>query len=170
MIFEFYSMIGAIALYCLSNWNEWNAKLIAVHYQPGMKSPLFCRVLLLLTALNTLLFCALQLTIFYLHVTHLQSNIYSLDAVLCLLFFNQFHYIFLIDLNFHHFSLIRFLVQPHFIMASTLEQKIGEVSLNGHSTSSKRVPFGKELLKHFSFGPNYKNLNNGTHSFPNHIG
>jgi hypothetical protein len=37
---------------------------------------------------------------------------------------------------------------------------MGEVSLDDVSTY-KRTPFGKEMLKHFLFDPDYKNLNHG---------
>jgi hypothetical protein len=41
-------------------------------------------------------------------------------------------------------------------MGDALAVKMGEVSLgNG------RTPFGKEMLKHFLFDPNFKNLNQG---------
>ena len=32
-----------------------------------------------------------------------------------------------------------------------------------NSSAYKRTPFGKEMLKHFLFNPNFKNLNHGSH-------
>ncbi|KAL2070800.1 hypothetical protein VTL71DRAFT_13826 [Oculimacula yallundae] len=46
-------------------------------------------------------------------------------------------------------------------MASSLLKKMGEVSLEP-SPTYERTPFGKEMLKHFSFDPSYKNLNHGS--------
>jgi hercynylcysteine S-oxide lyase len=45
---------------------------------------------------------------------------------------------------------------------ASLDIKMGEVSLN-----DGRTPFGKEMLKHFLFDPNFKNLNQGI--FPSSI-
>lgn len=38
---------------------------------------------------------------------------------------------------------------------------MAEVSLNS-SPGYEPTPFGKEMLKHFMFAPDYKNLNHGT--------
>ncbi|KAG4428102.1 hypothetical protein IFR05_016414 [Cadophora sp. M221] len=46
-------------------------------------------------------------------------------------------------------------------MSSSIERKMGEVSLEP-SPTYERTPFGKEMLKHFSFDPSYKNLNHGS--------
>jgi hypothetical protein len=47
-------------------------------------------------------------------------------------------------------------------MGEVLNIKMEEVSLN-----NERTPFGKEMLKHFLFDPDYKNLNQGI--FPHSI-
>ena len=44
-------------------------------------------------------------------------------------------------------------------MGESLTTKMGEVSLD-----NGRTPFGKEMLKHFLFDPNFKNLNQGDFS------
>ncbi|TVY78146.1 Hercynylcysteine sulfoxide lyase [Lachnellula suecica] len=45
-------------------------------------------------------------------------------------------------------------------MTLTLDTKMGEAPLN--DTTYERTPFGKEMLKHFSFDPAFKNLNHGS--------
>jgi hypothetical protein len=42
-----------------------------------------------------------------------------------------------------------------------LHLKVGEGS--NRSTRYKRVPYGKEMLKQFSFDPEYRNVNHGTY-------
>lgn len=38
---------------------------------------------------------------------------------------------------------------------------ISGLSLN-ENTTYQRMPFGKEMLRQFPFGPNFKNMNHGT--------
>jgi len=55
-------------------------------------------------------------------------------------------------------------------MAQEITRKAQELSLdNNVKTQLKRVPFGKEMLKEFSFSPQWRNLNNGTISTPSKI-
>jgi len=47
-------------------------------------------------------------------------------------------------------------------MTEQIAQQAQEISLNGDSKPSlKRRPFGKEMLKEFTFDPEWRNLNNG---------
>jgi hypothetical protein len=51
-------------------------------------------------------------------------------------------------------------------MNNSLDSKMSEVSIQDASTTYERIPFGKEMLKHFLFDPKYKNLNHGTYYAP----
>jgi hypothetical protein len=46
-------------------------------------------------------------------------------------------------------------------MTASLESKMGATSLND-GAKYERTPFGKEMRKHFSFDPTFRNLNHGT--------
>jgi hypothetical protein len=47
---------------------------------------------------------------------------------------------------------------------------ISGLSLNEKTkTTYERIPFGKEMLKQFPFGPNFKNLNHGMKDIPHNF-
>ena len=48
-------------------------------------------------------------------------------------------------------------------MSSTLNLKMGDVSIEDVSIY-ERIPFGKEMLKHFLFDPAFRNLNHGLYN------
>jgi len=46
------------------------------------------------------------------------------------------------------------------LISNSLEGKMGDITIED-VPKYERTPFGKEMLKHFLFDPNYKNLNHG---------
>lgn len=50
-------------------------------------------------------------------------------------------------------------------MSAALNLKMGDISIKDAPTY-ERIPFGKEMLKHFLFDPAFRNLNHGLYNYP----